>query len=49
MIEHNVPVTPGTGIVKDVDEVREFAQKVGYPVIIKAKNKINTGIIFLYI
>lgn len=36
MAEHNVPVTPGTGLVKDVKEVREFAQKVGYPIIIKA-------------
>lgn len=36
MVEHNVPVTPGTGIVKDVDEVRAFAKKVGYPIIIKA-------------
>ena len=36
MTEHNVPVTPGTGLVKDVNEVREFAKKVGYPIIIKA-------------
>lgn len=36
MVENNVPVTPGTGIVKDVKEVREFAKKVGYPIIIKA-------------
>lgn len=36
MVEHNVPVTPGTGIVKDVKEVRAFADKVGYPIIIKA-------------
>lgn len=36
MVEHNVPVTPGTGIVKDVEEVRAFAKKVGYPIIIKA-------------
>lgn len=36
MVEHNVPVTPGTGIVKSVNEVREFAKKVGYPIIIKA-------------
>lgn len=36
MTENNVPVTPGTGIVKSVDEVRTFANKVGYPIIIKA-------------
>lgn len=36
MVEHNVPVTPGTGIVKDVNEVREFAKTAGYPIIIKA-------------
>lgn len=36
MVEHNVPVTPGTGIIKSVAEAREFAQKVGYPIIIKA-------------
>lgn len=36
MVENDVPVTPGTGIVHDVEEVREFAQKVGYPIIIKA-------------
>ena len=36
MIENNVPVTPGTGIVKTPDEVKEFAHKVGYPIILKA-------------
>lgn len=36
MIEHNVPVTPGTDLVKTVDDVRAFAKKVGYPIIIKA-------------
>lgn len=36
MTEHKVPVTPGTGLVKDVKEVREFAKKFGYPIIIKA-------------
>ena len=36
MVEHNVPVTPGTGIVKTVEEVRKFAQEAGYPIIIKA-------------
>lgn len=36
MTEHNVPVTPGTGLVQDIEEVRAFANKVGYPIIIKA-------------
>ena len=36
MIANNVPVTPGTGIVKTVEEVKEFAHKAGYPIILKA-------------
>ena len=36
MIEHNVPVTPGMGIVRSLAEVKEFAHKVGYPIILKA-------------
>ncbi len=36
MIENNVPVTPGTGILKTPKEVKEFANKVGYPIILKA-------------
>ena len=36
MVENNVPVTPGTGILKTVEEAREFAHKVGYPIIFKA-------------
>jgi len=36
MIENDVPVTPGTGIVKTTEEVKTFANKVGYPVILKA-------------
>lgn len=36
MIDNNVPVTPGTGIVETVEEIKEFADKVGYPIIIKA-------------
>lgn len=36
MTANNVPVTPGTGILNDVKDVREFAKKVGYPIIIKA-------------
>jgi acetyl-CoA carboxylase biotin carboxylase subunit len=36
MIENNVPVTPGTGILNTVEEARAFAQKVGYPIILKA-------------
>ena len=36
MIENNVPVTPGTGILHTPEEVIEFAHKVGYPIILKA-------------
>ncbi len=36
MIENNVPVTPGTGIIKSVEELQEFAKKAGYPIILKA-------------
>ncbi len=36
MIENDVPVTPGTGIVKTVEEIQEFANRVGYPIILKA-------------
>lgn len=36
MIENNVPVTPGTGILKTPEEVKEFAHQVGYPIILKA-------------
>lgn len=36
MIENNVPVTPGTGILRSFEEVRQFAKNVGYPIILKA-------------
>ena len=36
MIENDVPVIPGTGIVHDAKEVIKFAKKVKYPVILKA-------------
>lgn len=36
MIENNVPVTPGTGILQTPEEVKEFAHRVGYPIILKA-------------
>lgn len=36
MIENKVPVTPGTGILKTPEEVKEFAHKAGYPIILKA-------------
>ena len=36
MIENNVPVTPGTGILNTVEEARAFAHKAGYPIILKA-------------
>ncbi|URA10038.1 acetyl-CoA carboxylase biotin carboxylase subunit [Thermospira aquatica] len=36
MSEAGVPITPGTGIIKDVAEALKFAHEVGYPVIVKA-------------
>lgn len=36
MIENNVPVTPGTGILQTPEEVKEFAKEAGYPIILKA-------------
>ena len=36
MIENDVPVTPGTGILQTVEQAREFANKAGYPIILKA-------------
>lgn len=36
MIKSKVPVTPGTGLVQTVEEVRDFAKKEGFPIIIKA-------------
>ena len=36
MIDNDVPVTPGTGILHTPEEVKEFAAKVGYPIILKA-------------
>jgi acetyl-CoA carboxylase biotin carboxylase subunit len=37
MIKHNIPVIPGsTGALKDEQEARETAKRIGYPVIVKA-------------
>ncbi len=36
MIENDVPVISGTEVLKSIDEVREFAAEVGYPIILKA-------------
>ena len=36
MIEADVPVTPGTGNLSDLKEAREAAEKLGYPVMLKA-------------
>lgn len=37
MIENNVPTVPGTvGLVDDVNEIKPWIEKVGYPVIVKA-------------
>ncbi len=36
MVENGVPITPGTGLVSDLNEVKPWIKKVGYPIIIKA-------------
>lgn len=36
MADKNVPITPGTGIITDINEAKKSAEKFGYPVIIKA-------------
>ncbi|MGN0018859.1 MAG: acetyl-CoA carboxylase biotin carboxylase subunit [Candidatus Gastranaerophilaceae bacterium] len=36
MIENDVPVIPGTEIVNDAKEIKKFAKRVGYPIILKA-------------
>jgi len=36
MEANGVPITPGLGIVDDVEKIKDFASKVGYPIIIKA-------------
>ena len=36
MIENGIPVIPGTDILKTADEVKQFAENVGYPIILKA-------------
>ncbi len=36
MQENNVPTTPGTDLIESVSDAKDFAKKVGYPIIIKA-------------
>ncbi len=36
MSSKNVPITPGTGIITDIEEAKKEAEKFGYPVIVKA-------------
>lgn len=36
MTSKNVPITPGTGIITDIEEAKKQAEKFGYPVIVKA-------------
>ncbi len=36
MMSNNVPITPGTGIITDIEEAKKQAEKFGYPVIVKA-------------
>jgi acetyl-CoA carboxylase biotin carboxylase subunit len=36
MVDNNVPVTPGTDLIETSDDIKAFAKKVGYPLILKA-------------
>lgn len=36
MIDNKVPTVPGTGLVSDINEIKPWVKKVGYPIIIKA-------------
>ncbi len=36
MASKNVPITPGTGIITDIEEAKKAAKEFGYPVIVKA-------------
>jgi len=36
MTANGIPVTPGTDIIKDIEEAKEFCTSAGYPVIVKA-------------
>ena len=36
MAANSVPITPGTGIISDIQEAKAAAKKFGYPVIVKA-------------
>ncbi len=35
-VNSNVPITPGSGALDDINEALRFAEKIGYPVILKA-------------
>ncbi|MBP3922646.1 MAG: acetyl-CoA carboxylase biotin carboxylase subunit [Ruminiclostridium sp.] len=37
MIENNVPVVPGSdGVIESIEEAKEIADKIGYPIMVKA-------------
>lgn len=36
MASKNIPITPGTGIINNLETAKKFCKKVGFPVIIKA-------------
>lgn len=36
-MNNGLPIVPGSGALNSVDEAKEWAEKIGYPVIIKAK------------
>jgi acetyl-CoA carboxylase biotin carboxylase subunit len=35
-VNSNVPITPGSGALDDINDALKFAEKIGYPVILKA-------------
>lgn len=36
MLSKDIPITPGTGLVDDIEKAKKFCRKAGYPVIVKA-------------
>lgn len=36
MQDKDIPITPGMGIVDDINKAKKFCKKIGYPVIVKA-------------
>lgn len=36
MLKHNIPIVPGSDNISNFSEAKEFAKKIGYPILIKA-------------